>query len=159
MDLPTTPILRSTSITAMSRSDNTEPKTRKRVEVDLTKLVAVSSGVLEKAEGLQPSVWDAFKDAFPNPGHMMKWKKDTEDGLTSNQVSQIAQRLRILHPGIHFHSGVVATDSPPTVFVRRRELGWKPTEKKSVEDGAPDTSPKEEQQELPGTEDDGGEEE
>lgn len=150
----------------MSRSDNTDaPKKRTRVEVDLSKLVLVSDTVLEKAEGLQPSVWDAFKDSFPVPGKMLKWKKDTEDGLTASQASQLANRLRILHPGIHFHSGVCSTDTPVTVFVRRREEGWKPTKEKTSEPGAP-SQPELKQGELlsdneaEGNDgDDGGEEE
>jgi hypothetical protein len=131
-------------------------------EFDITKLRSVGSGNMQKAEGFQPSVWDVFKDDFPNPGDFKEWPKDTEDGLTSGQASQIATRLRILHPGTYFHSGVITTKTPNTVFVRRREEGWLPTsEKKKLEEakaaeglpGSEITEEKLEQPSLPGSED------
>jgi hypothetical protein len=112
----------------MSEENNTPKRTRK--EVDLSKLILVGQGTIEKAEGFQPSIWDAFKDSFPTPGSFLEWKKGGEDGLTSQQVSQIAARMRILHPGIHFHSGVNTTKNPETVFVRRREEGWIPSKER-----------------------------
>lgn len=108
-------------------NENTEKKTRVRRDVDLSKIAILGTGNMDKAEGFQPSVWDAFKDRFPNPGDFIEFKKDTEDGLTGAQAGQIAQRMRILHPGTYFHSGVITTKTPNTVFVRRREEGWLPT--------------------------------
>lgn len=99
---------------------------------------------MKKAVGFQSSVWDQYRNEFPIPGDFVKCALKTEEGqegLTGAQASQFAKRMEVLHPGVYFHSGIDKTVTPHKVFVRRREEGWKPSEKKAKDDQPP----------LPGT--------
>lgn len=102
-------------------------------DIDPTKL-KVTTGKMESAKGLQKSVWDHFKDCFPEPGSFIEFPKDEEGGLTASQAAQLCSRMRLLYPNLYFHSGVNATKNPPTVFVRRREEGWTPSSKDKDEE-------------------------
>lgn len=102
-------------------------------DIDVTKL-NVTKGNLQSANGFQPSVWDHFKDKFPKPGDILEFPKDADNGLTSQQASQLAKRMKVLYPDLHFHSGVNNTKDPKTVFVRRREEGWVPSAKDKEEE-------------------------
>lgn len=103
---------------------------KKKRGVDLASL-QFEEDVVKDARGFQKSVWDAFKDKFPEEGSCLRFPLDVDGGLTRQQASQITKRMMILHPGIYFHSYVDTVSGK--VVVRRRENDWTPS--KSEEDG------------------------